>query len=342
MIVLDGSYGEGGGQILRTALSLSLVTGAPFRIEKIRARRERPGLLRQHLTAVSAAQAAGQARVEGAELGSSELSFFPGRIRPGTYRFATGTAGSATLVLQTVLPALLIASGPSQITLEGGTHNPLAPPFDFLAETFLPVIERMGPKISAVLERPGFYPAGGGKFTVSIKPAAATAKKLSPLDLLERGPIRRRQAKALVAGLPRQIAERELAVVERRLGWKGAELEAVVLPGRRGPGNALLLEIGCERITEVFAAFGARGVPAEAVAESAVKEAQDYLSAAVPVGAHLADQLLIPMALAGQGSFRTLPLTPHAATNIEIIKKFLPVAIEVAAEGEGRRRVTVG
>src|SRR5437867_958993 len=163
MLLIDGSQGEGGGQILRTALGLSLVTGTPIRIEKIRAGRAKPGLLRQHLTAVNAATAIGAVDVEGATLGSQELTFRPGTVKPGEYRFAVGTAGSTGLVLQTVLPPLLTAPGPSTLTLEGGTHNPTAPPFDFLARAFLPLISRMGPSATARLERPGFYPAGGGQ-----------------------------------------------------------------------------------------------------------------------------------------------------------------------------------
>lgn len=152
---------EGGGQILRTALSLSIVTGESFRIEKIRAGRKKPGLLRQHLTAVQAAAKISGAKIEGADLGSQQLTFKPGKVQPGDYSFAVGTAGSATLVLQTILPALIIGSKPSTLTLEGGTHNPHAPPFDFLQKTFLPILNKMGSKVSAKLERPGFYPAGG-------------------------------------------------------------------------------------------------------------------------------------------------------------------------------------
>src|SRR5688572_17114432 len=171
MLIIDGSFGEGGGQILRTSLALSLITGRPFRIEKIRANREKPGLMRQHLTAVKAAGKIGQAEVEGAFIGAKELTFAPGEVVPGDYSFAVGTAGSATLVLQTVLPALITASKPSTLRLEGGTHNPYAPPFDFLARVFLPIVNRMGPNIEATLLRPGFYPAGGGKVNFTIEPA---------------------------------------------------------------------------------------------------------------------------------------------------------------------------
>src|SRR5688572_7099138 len=163
MIRIDGSVGEGGGQILRTALSLSLATGTPFQIENIRAGRKNAGLLRQHLTAVLAAAEIGSAETAGASLGSTALTFTPKSVRGGEFRFAVGTAGSATLVFQTILPALLLAGTPSRVEIEGGTHNMAAPPFDFLKRTFLPVLRRMGANISLELKRYGFYPAGGGR-----------------------------------------------------------------------------------------------------------------------------------------------------------------------------------
>ena len=166
MLTIDGSAGEGGGQILRSTLALSLCTGTPVRITGIRAKRDRPGLMRQHLTALRAAAEVGRAEVSGAELGSREVAFHPRGAAPGEYAFNVGSAGSATLVLQTVLPALLSASAPSDLLLEGGTHNPLAPPFEFLDRAFLPLIARMGPRVSATLEARGFYPAGGGRIRV--------------------------------------------------------------------------------------------------------------------------------------------------------------------------------
>ena len=329
MVTIDGSQGEGGGQILRTALALSLVTGTPFSIEKIRAGRAKPGLLRQHLTAVNAAVAVGGADVEGATLGSQALVFRPGGVKPGEYRFDIGTAGSTGLVFQTVLPALLTAAAPSTLTLEGGTHNPAAPPFDFLARAFLPLIERMGPRVEAVLDRAGFYPAGGGQCTFRITPTA----RLAPLTLLERGIIKRRWARAMVARLPRQIADRELAVVRNRLSWNDEDLEALVLDGEaRGPGNVLLLEVESEHLTEVFSAFGEIGVPAEGVAERVVQEARRYLATGVPVGPYLTDQLLVPLALAGGGALRTIGLSSHSRTNLDTIRAFLPTRVSVTGD----------
>ena len=214
-ILIDGSTGEGGGQILRTSLALSAVTRQPIRIEKIRAGRQKPGLLRQHLTAVNAVAEITGARVEGAEIGSTELTFKPGAIVAGEYHFAVGTAGSATLVFQTVLPPLLLAGGESRLVLEGGTHNPHAPPFDFLERCFLPLLRRMGAQVEATLVRPGFYPAGGGRFEAVITPMA----KLQPFELLERGTAGVRRAKVLLANLPSSIAEREMALLRTRLSW---------------------------------------------------------------------------------------------------------------------------
>lgn len=337
-ILIDGSLGEGGGQILRTALALSMTSGQPFRIEKIRAGRPKPGLLRQHLTAVNAAAAVCGATVEGAAIQSQSLSFSPGKVKPGEYTFSIGSAGSTTLVLQTVLPALLTAGGPSSLTLEGGTHNPHAPPVDFLEKTFLPLVNRMGPTVHVTLERAGFYPAGGGRVFANIAPAAA----LSPISVLERGDIRRRLALAVVSALPGAIAKRELERVEHALGWSEAELQIRQLPSEWGPGNAVTLEIESDHVTEVFTGFGAKGVSAEAVAQTAIEPARRYLADGAPIGSHLADQLLLPLALAGGGAFRSQAPTRHTMTNIEIIQKFLPVRIEVRNVERGCCVIEIG
>jgi len=322
MITLDGSAGEGGGQILRTGLSMSLVTGKPFRIERIRAGRKRPGLRRQHLTAVHAAAEIGRAKIEGAAIGSQQLGFIPGRIRPGRYRFAVGSPGSATLVFQTVLPPLLCGAGPSRLELEGGTHNPWAPPLDFLQAALLPIISRMGPGLEVTLKRPGFYPAGGGRFSARIQPS----RQLSPVHLLKRGQIVRRSVRGLVSRLPIEIARRELSTIQAQLGWPEQSARAETVESA-GPGNCVMIEIQSEQVTELLTGFGRRGVRAEQVAREAADQARRYLSAGVPVGEHLADQLLIPMAIAGAGTFRTLAPSQHTRTNIEVIRRFLDVEI---------------
>lgn len=326
MLTIDGSRGEGGGQILRSALALSLVTETPFRIINIRRRRSKPGLMRQHLAAVHAAMDVGAAEVKGDQLGSRELVFRPTTIRSGNYRFSIGSAGSCTLVLQTVLPALCLAPGPSDIELEGGTHNPFAPPFDFLAYAFLPLLERMGPGISAKLMQPGFYPAGGGKIRVHIEPTP----RLVPVDLHRRGKILDYRACAMIANLPRHIAERELRTVAQSLGWDPQHLCIEEVAHAQGPGNVLSLKIISEYVTEVFTGFGERRVTAEQVAQRACKQARAYMSAQAPIGPHLADQLLLPMALTGGGSFRTMPPSSHSKTNIEVIQSFLPVDVRIA------------
>ena len=323
MILIDGCQGEGGGQILRSSLALSMLTGKPFRIEKIRANRPKPGLMRQHLTAVNAAQSICDAKVDGTAIGARALTFAPGPVKAGDYTFSVGSAGSTTLVLQTVLPPLLLAGAASTLTLEGGTHNIHAPPLDFLEQAFLPIVSRMGAKVSVALERAGFYPAGGGRFFAMIEPAA----RLLPIDLVERGAPRRRLCKAVVAGLPGDIALRELAIVKRAMNWAEESFQVRQLPADQGPGNIVTIEIAHEHVTEVFTGFGQRGVRAEAVAEDALQQAKKYLAAGAPVGEHLADQLVIPWALAGGGSFVTQKPTDHTTTNIDVVRRFLPVEI---------------
>lgn len=331
MITIDGSFGEGGGQILRTSLALSLITGEPFRITHIRARRKSPGLLRQHLTSVMAAARVGSACVEGAAAGSQELTFEPQTLSGGHYEFAIGTAGSTTLVLQTILVPLLIAREPSVVVLEGGTHNPAAPSFDFLARSFLPLLARMGAGIEATLERPGFFPAGGGRIAVTI----ASASKLGALDLAERGAIVSKRARAVVANLPHDIARREIAVIAEKTGWPEHSLQAHSITGSIGPGNVVTIDVESEHVTEVVTAFGKRGVRAEDVAAGAVDEIQRYLDSNAAVGEHLADQLLLPMAIGGGGAFTTARATPHTTTNAEVIAKFL--GTRIAFEDEGTR-----
>ena len=337
MIRIDGSTGEGGGQMLRTALSLALVTGQPFEMENIRAGREKPGLLRQHLTAVLAAAEIGNAKVQGAALGSKTLRFYANEIRPGNYRFAVGTAGSGTLVLQTVLPALMTASGPSTLVLEGGTHNTHAPPFDFLNKTFLPTLARFGPRVSVRLDRFGFYPAGGGRITVEIQPCS----HLSPVVLESRGDVTTRKAIAIVANLSRNIAERELAAATQALGWEASSAQIMETNNSPGPGNILFLELGSAQVTEVISAFGRLGATSEQVAQEAVEEARTYLKSDAVAGEHLADQLLLPLALAGSGSFTATKLTLHARTNMEVISLFLPSVAFQAEREENFTRITV-
>src|ERR671914_1613116 len=262
MLTIDGSHGEGGGQIIRTSLALSLVTGKSFQVERVRANREKSGLRQQHLTAVKAAAEIGAATVEGAAVGATAFTFTPGVVTPGEYIFSVGTAGSATLVLQTVLPPLMIAAGSSMLRFEGGTHNAHAPPYDFLERTFLPLVSRTGPKILIELGRYGFYPPGGGHFNVLIEPSARTHR----LDLLNRGEIRARRARALVVNLPASMAERELGVIKEKLGFRDEELHAEISDNAISRGTAVMIEIESESLTAMFTRIGERGVRAEGIA----------------------------------------------------------------------------
>jgi RNA 3'-terminal phosphate cyclase (ATP) len=270
-------------------------------------------------------------------VGSREFTFVPGEIKPGEYDFKIGTAGSTTLVLQTVLPPLMLAAEQSSLTLEGGTHNVHAPPFEFLQKTFLPLINRMGARVSIELKRYGFYPPGGGRLHVCIEPCAA----LHRLDLIERENLRGQRAGALVVNLPQSIAERELKVIKEKLGWSDEQLRLEVSTNAYSPGNVVTIELESEQVTEVFTGVGERGVRAEVVAERAVDEARKYLSDDAPVGEHLADQLLIPLALAGGGSYLTGQPSLHTTTNIEVIKKFLGVDITVNQLSERNWKIEV-
>lgn len=322
-IELDGSQGEGGGQILRTALTLSMITGTPFRIEHIRAKRTKPGLLRQHLTAVLAAADVCGATVEGAIIGSQTLSFQPGPICAGNYTFAIGTAGSCTLVLQTVLPALWFADGPSQVTVSGGTHNSMAPPADFLSRAWLPLVRQMGVVTDLELKRHGFYPAGGGELIATVTPTSA----LTPISLTNRGEIRTIRAEAIVAGVPFSVAKRELERICSQITYVDTKVRE--LPAREGPGNAVLIEIEHEGVTEVFTGFGEKGTPAEKVADRVARQARHYLASQACVGEHFADQLVLPLALAGGGTFTTTTPSEHLRTNAGVVEKFLPVACNI-------------
>ena len=342
MIHIDGSRGEGGGQVLRSSLALSLVTGQPFIIENIRANREKPGLMRQHLTAVEAAATVGGCSVGGVGVGAKTLRFEPGKVRGGNYVFRIGTAGSATLVLQTVLPALMLAEEPSTVMLSGGTHNSMAPPFDFLQRVFLPMVNRLGPTIEAKLLRHGFYPAGGGEFRVDICPVP----KLTGLCLTQRGETLSRSGRILISRIPEHVAHRERKTLAGRMNWAESEIVIEEIRNSAGPGNVVMLSLESEHVTELFTAFGSRGVRAEEVAAQAAEMFQEYAVRDAPVGEFLADQLLLPLGIAAwQGSeyseFLTGPLSPHATTHIDILRRFLDIDIQAEDRG-GRVLVRIG
>jgi len=323
--------GEGGGQILRTSLALAMVTGQSFELRKIRAGRARPGLMRQHLCAVRAAAEVSGGEVTGDAVGSKDLVFRPGSPRSGAYTFQIGTAGSATLVLQTVLPGLLLAEGTSTVVIEGGTHNPMAPPFDFLDRVFLPLVRRMGPRVEAKIVSYGFYLAGGGRVEATIE--GIGSRRLGGLELLSRGELQSTRLRALVSQLPGIIGAREVEAFFAEVPWDKACGRPEVIKDGVGPGNAVVAEVEHAFVTEVFTAIGERGVRAEMVASRAAAEVTRYMKADVRVGEHLADQLLLPMALGEGGVFRTLAPTDHTRTQADVIKVFLGSDVRIEARG---------
>ncbi|TWI60282.1 RNA 3'-terminal phosphate cyclase (ATP) [Pseudoduganella lurida] len=336
MIELDGATGEGGGQILRTALTLSMITGQPFHIRHIRANRPKPGLMRQHLAAVRAATTICNAQVSHAEVGATELAFTPHSIQGGVYEFAIGTAGSTTLVLQTLIPALLHADVPSVVKVSGGTHNPKAPPAHFIERAYVRMLEALGAQVEFELKRFGFHPHGGGEVCAAIWPCT----QLRQLHLHERGALGQARAEAYVAALPLSVAQRELAAVGKALHWHDHQLAAHPLSNDQGPGNALLVTLDSEHVTEVFSAVGEKRRRAEDVAGDAVLAAQRYLASGAAVAEHLGDQLMLPLALAGGGSYTLDHVSQHAITNAEVIARFLPVHVTFDA-GERRSLCTI-
>lgn len=328
VIQLDGASGEGGGQIIRSALTLSMLSGQPFTILNIRARRKNPGLQRQHLTAVLAAAKVCDAKLQDAKLQSSRLSFWPGAIRAGNFDFDIHSAGSSTLVLQTIGPALSAAPGPSTVTVRGGTHNPMAPPFEFLAKAFVPAITRMGAQWDLSLLRHGFYPAGGGGIVAHIEPSPWRG-----LQLTERPDNYRVSAKILVSQLPEDVAQREKQWLRRHMGIP-AEKIAIEKVSANSPGNVVLVSSEGETHTEIFSSLGERGKRAEHVAEEAFDAWKSFDDSQAPVGEHLADQLLLPMTLAAiegrRSRFRTHVVSDHVRTHVELLQTFYPnVAIRI-------------
>lgn len=329
MKIIDGSQGEGGGQILRSSLALSMCTQTPIRIENIRAGRKKPGLARQHLTCVQASQMICNAKVSGAEIGSQTLTFEPNKIQAGNYSFPISTAGSTCLVFQTILPALLQAESTSTLRLGGGTHNMMAPSFDFIKHSFIPALGLMNINISAELHAYGFFPVGGGEWSATIEPLT----QATPLLLFEREDM---QFSAVItqANIEPHVAERELTQVKKKLAITSINSQINEVSAAC-PGNTLSLRFKHKNgTTEVIDSTGRRGLPAEEVANLATKAARRYLNSKAVVGEYLCDQLLLPMALGKGGRFTTLKPSLHTLTNIDVIQSFLDCEITVTELGK--------
>ncbi len=336
MIEIDGSLGEGGGQVLRTSLALAAVTRQELCVRRIRAKRRKPGLMRQHWTAARAVAEICGGELEGAELNSQELTLRPGEIRGGEFRFAVGSAGSVVLIAQTVLPLLLRAPEASHIRIEGGTHVPMAPVFDFFDRVFLKQLRRMGAQVEARLEGYGFYPAGGGVLTLEVAPC----REWRPLMLEEYGEQAALRVVALSANIPASIAVEEVHRVAEALGL-GDDVTQCVEVASPGPGNVVYVESETGAVTELFGICGEMQMSRQTVADRVAGLVRTYRERRAPVGRFLADQLLLPLALGAGGAFVTGPLTEHTRTNIEVIRQFLPVAIEVNESANHQFRIEV-
>lgn len=338
MISIDGSEGEGGGQMVRNACALSLITGEAFHFKNIRANRSKPGLMRQHLTAVEAACRISGADCDDLHVGATELTFRPGTIVPGDYHFSIGTAGSTSLVLQTVLMPLIFASGPSRLVIEGGTHAMGAPPFEFIERSFLPLINQMGPRVSARLIRHGFYPRGGGRIEIDIEPAP-----LRPIACLDRGALVDVTCEANFAGLSFDVAKRLRGRVQAAFPtWPESAFSVRELPADQGPGVILMLTARYAHVTELVSGFGQLGVQAEQVAKVASARLQGYQDSIAFAGPHLADQLVLPFVLAGRGAFTTVKPTQHLLTAMELATRFTGREFDLSVQESGEHLVRVG
>jgi RNA 3'-terminal phosphate cyclase (ATP) len=330
-VFIDGNIGEGGGQILRTSLALSCITGRELHIENIRAARRNPGLAKQHISCVLAACQICGGKCKGATLRSKVLDFQPVRVQGSDFRFDIGSAGSATLVIQTVLPALFLADNPSTVTVTGGTHNPMAPPFDFLAETFLSSVATADFHGSCKLVKHGFAPVGGGKITFNIQPWQKHAHKT--INLCESADKPQILARIYTAKLSENIADKQRGLLlQSGLDFEG--IEHTEVKDSDGPGNCVMIRLCSSNHTTVFTAFGQRGKPSHKVINEVVGLAKDFLASGAAVDRFLADQLLIYMAISNGGCFITDELTAHLTTNMEVIKKFLDIDFSIGKEGE--------
>jgi RNA 3'-phosphate cyclase len=327
-IEIDGSYGEGGGQILRTSLALSAILRKPFTIHHIRSKRKNPGLQAQHLEGVKALSRITEAETEGVKFGSQKITFLPKKILPGDYQFEVRTAGSVTLLLQAIFLPLCLAQGNSTLSLVGGTHVPWSPPFHYLSEVLLPTLKSMGVSVEASIEKWGFYPRGGGRVQLKINPV----DDLKPISLIDRGSLKKIRGLSVVSNLPKHIAERqkEQALKRIQIDLKiDAEINILYDAPSNGPGSFLFLIAEYEKVLGGFSSLGTRGKPTEKVADEAVDSLKDYIGSDGSIDPYLADQLVPFMALAKRNSsFITTRITEHLLTNLWVIQHFLEVKVQ--------------
>jgi len=349
-VFIDGSFGEGGGQILRTSLALSCITGKALRIENIRAKRRNPGLAKQHISCINAACQISNGDCDGAKESSQTLDFKPGIVRAGKFSFDIGSAGSVSLVAQTILPALFLAERISTVTITGGTHNPLAPPFDFLSESFFPAIADADFYGKCILNKYGFFPAGGGSITFEVRPRQKDV--LKHVNFTQPFVNLKISAKIYTARLGQQIYEKQKSLLlESRLAQTNSHFERLEGPLRaeniehiditdsNGPGNCVIIRISDETRTIIFSSFGMKGKPSHKVISEIGEQTGHFLESWAAIDSHLADQLLIYMAISGGGSFTTDKVMEHLSTNVHTIKKFIPVDFEIS-DNEGLSTVT--
>jgi RNA 3'-terminal phosphate cyclase (ATP) len=343
MIEIDGSHGEGGGQILRTALALSCLYRKPFRIVNIRRNRKKPGLQPQHLTGVRAAQAISGAKVTGDNTGSMELAFSPGEVKAGEYSFDVGTAGSTLLVLQTLLPPLFLAESESRITLIGGTHVPFSPSYHYVSDVFAPALAKLGLEVRLSIDSCGFYPRGGGKIHAEIQPAG----KLLPLRNPERGRLREITGFSAVGRLPGSIAERQrkaaAETIRSGIGGPapGARIELLDVP-TPGRGTFLFLRAESENSVAGFTALGAIGKRAETVGEEAARYFLGYYSTDTALDPNLPDQIIPYLSRSAERSvFTTSRITQHLLTNLWVTGLFQTFTHRIEGTTGEPGRVTI-